>query len=93
MTPNQLEVLLHYHVSPTTHPRSGAPAVLEAVEWGIREGLLEPAVQGVHPLPEAPMRGPHQTTAKGAALVQMLCDTPLPVKQFVDPRTLAVITV
>ena len=91
MTPNQLGVLLYYHVCAAPHPRDTTPAVLDAVEWLLRENLIEPVVKGVHPLPDIPTHGPHQTTAKGAALVQMLCDTPMPVKQFIDPRTLAVI--
>ena len=31
MTPNDIEVLLHCHVSPRVHPRADAPAVREAL--------------------------------------------------------------
>ena len=30
MTPNDLEILIHYYVSPSEHPRAGAPAVDES---------------------------------------------------------------
>ena len=78
MTPNDIEVLLHCHVSPVIHPRYDEPAVKETIENFCSRGILEPY-------------GDHltvfQTTARGQALVLMLCQTPLPEQVFIDPRT------
>lgn len=88
MTPSQIEILIHYHINnKDPHPRVDAPAVQEAVALFVREGVLKPVVRGVHPLPHPATLGPHQTTDRGHALVKMLCDTPFPVAQWIDPRT------
>lgn len=41
MTPNDLEVLIHFYVSPHHHPRRDAPAVKDAIaKWG-RLGMIK----------------------------------------------------
>jgi hypothetical protein len=77
-TPNEIEIILHYHVSPERHPRHDAPAVYGAREHFLREGMIEPAAQyGEYCF---------VTTEKGRAYVGMLCATPFPVTKYVDPR-------
>jgi hypothetical protein len=43
MTPNELEVLIHCHVSPATHPRADASAVNQALRSLETCGLIERA--------------------------------------------------
>lgn len=77
MTPSEIEILLHCHVSPEPHPREHAPAVREALNMFKILGAIEIDYTN----------GGHQTTEKGKKWVEMLCDTPEPVARFVDPRT------
>ena len=77
MTPNDIQVLLHCYCSPEPHPRLAAPAVSEAVNAFIKSGIL-----AKHDTDE--LR--YKPTAKGEALIQMLCKTPLPEQVYVDPR-------
>lgn len=86
MTPNEIEILLHFHVSSTQHPRQDAPAVVDATAMMLRNALIERAGRipgGSVP----PTYGAWKTTERGAVLVAMLRETPLPVCQWVDPRT------
>ena len=72
MTPVEIEVLLHYYVFPTDHPRLNTPAVKEAIRKWVREGIFEPDTKKV--------------THRGSVLVKMLTDTPMPVRSWKDPR-------
>jgi hypothetical protein len=72
MTPNDIEVLIHCHVSPSPHPRANAPAVQGALEWLREAGLI---IKGAEYF---------GTTERGRALVQVLCDTPFPAQAWVD---------
>lgn len=86
MTPAEIEVLIHFHAGAQCHPRSQAPAVIEATKRFLQEGLIEvPVAPGLMAPPTAP--GIYRTTARGKVLVEMLCNTPLPVVQWVDPRS------
>ena len=73
MTPNDIEVLIHCHTSPTVHPRIVAPAVAEAIEGFVRHGILE----------QRDGNG-YNTTERGQALMEVLCATPFPVEAWVD---------
>lgn len=75
MTPNDIEVLIHCHTTPTAHPRADAPAVENSIIWMLRDELIKP---------ERDIDGVYATTQRGKALVKMLCETPLPV--WKDPR-------
>lgn len=75
MTPNDVEILLHFHCSGIPHPRASAPAVRESIARFIDAGAL------THGGPAG-----YMTTAKGDAWVQMICDTPEPIHMYVDPR-------
>ena len=78
MTPNDIEVLLHCYATPKRHPRFTAPAVQDAIIKFIKTGCIT-ATPGAGSV--------WRTTARGDALVKMLRQTPMPVQQWVDPRT------
>lgn len=76
MTPNDVEILLHFHCSGIPHPRASAPAVRESIARFIdTEALTHGGPAG------------YRTTAKGDAWVRMICDTPEPEGTFFDPRS------
>lgn len=74
MTPNEIEVLIHYYVSPEDHPRINSPAVKEALRRHIKAGLLTSDSK--------------ELTERGRFMITMLCSTPLPVSktEWEDPR-------
>lgn len=73
-TPNNLEVLLHYHVTPTKHPRFEAPAVEEAIEELYQEGLIVNDGKS------------YRSTAKGKFYIEHLLRQPYPVTVFSIPE-------
>ena len=76
MTPNDIDVLIHYHSSRSTHPRYDAPAVQESITDFLDQGIF------VNYCDNATI---FQTTELGRALVAVLCQTPFPVASFVNP--------
>ena len=72
MTPNDIEILIHCHVSPTPHPRRDAGAVDGALKSFVCQGLIEQRGSDIY-----------YTTDKGAAHVAQLCSVPIPIKQFI----------
>lgn len=72
--PNNLDVLLHYHVSPCAHPRADAPAVKEATGMLLHFGLLEKDDRHF------------RTTAKGKFYIEHLLKQPFPVETFTIPE-------
>jgi len=79
MTPNDIEVLIHYHCSPTVHPRIEAGAVKNALRWLLLSGIIEQE-------PETSLENRYCTTDKGKALMKLLCDTLIPVQAWVDDQ-------
>ncbi len=77
-TPYQIEIMLHYHCSAGPFARISAPAFHSTVDNLISLGLLKSDGQDV---PNC-----FDTTARGKALMEMWCSTPLPEPRFVDPR-------
>ena len=77
-TPSHIELLLHYHVSPSPHPRWNAPAVYEHTADLHRLGLIEPMDHGSY-------GGKWGTTFKGAAYVAALCSVHLPEQAWIIP--------
>ena len=75
MTPNDIEILIHYHCSRAPFPRINAPASQDAIEMFCKENILkiEDAENNVY-----------ETTPKGKALVELLCRTEFPRSIFVD---------
>ena len=79
MTPNDLEILIHCHVSPTRHPRIDYHAVRESINKFIKDGIIEES---------ADRDGPHYytTTDKGRAWIEMILRTPYPRQVWVDEK-------
>lgn len=80
ITPNDIDVLIHYHSSPAPHPRVTAPAVREAIEMFVVNDILTPKGMG------------YKTTTRGRLWLKMILDTPFPIVKetvqiWVDPRT------
>ena len=73
LTPNELDVLIHYYVSPKPHDRFDAPAVKDAINDFIDSGVIEP--QGHEHF---------RLTEKGQAWLKAILDTPIPKQQWVD---------
>jgi len=75
MTPNDIEILIHCHVSPAQHPRYGSPAVGQSLHTLEKNGLIERYAED---------KGSYITTDRGRAHVNVLCLTPWPKQRWVD---------
>ena len=75
MTPSDIEILIHCHVTPSVHPRFDALAVKESFANFVDLGLIEP------------FAGSYKTTPRGEAFVNTLCQMPMPVQAWVHPLT------
>ncbi len=73
LSPCDINVLLHCHVSPEPHPAAGAPAVKESYDMFKKSGLI------------VRNNNAWVTTAKGDAFVAALCRTPEPVAIWAIP--------
>jgi hypothetical protein len=74
MTPNDLEILIHFHVSPSKHPRADAPAVKDAIKCLQMMDLIAPLEE----------QGKYETTGRGKAHMKQLQCLPLPELKWVD---------
>jgi len=75
VTPNHLEVLLHYYTSPSDHPRKFAGAVAQAEQDWIDYGVLG----------RCPTRqNGYVVTPYGEAWLKAFLRTPPPKQVFVD---------
>lgn len=79
MTPNDIEIMIHCHTSRAPHPRRGAPAVGESIAMLEDFGMIRFETSKSEP-------GYFTTTEKGAKYIEMLCQTPMPVQEWRDPR-------
>lgn len=71
-SPNNIEVLLHFHTCPHPHPRIDAPAVKEAIMQFLEIGAI------------VVFDDTYITTRLGHAWVDALCNTPPPRLVFID---------
>lgn len=76
MTPLELKLLLHYHLSRDLYPLS-----TRYIKEATRDMFVAELI-----IANEDTRG-YKTTAKGAALIAMLCQTPMPEQVYIDPRT------
>jgi len=76
MTPNEIEILIHCHVSSLPHPRADVPAVKEALDALVENDLI---------VQHSGTDGVYSTTDRGKAHMQVLCSMPLPEKIWVVP--------
>lgn len=74
ISPNHLDVPLHFYVSPEAHPRAHAPAVQQAIADWIEMGMLDTKAGG------------SPTTEKAHAWIEHILRTPLPVSNWVIPE-------
>ena len=81
VTPSDLKILIHYFVSPSPHPRIEAPAVKEATERFLSDGILE------YNSEDGVCADGYRVTGTGKAWIKMILDTPYPELAFIDPRT------
>jgi len=81
MTPNDIDVLLHYYVCTEHHPRADAPWVKDSLRFWIKEEILvaeaDPIPQGCHGL---------VISERGECFIKELLATPLPVTKWVVER-------
>ena len=75
-SPSNIEVILHYHTTPTVHPRIDAPAVADATAMLLRAGCIEYDEN----------TGLHHTTPKGRAWVKALCNVEIPREAYIDAQ-------
>jgi hypothetical protein len=76
MSPLMIEMLLHLHCRRDPYDHRSGQAQIAAFEWFRREQLIEPC----SPADGCLLFGVYyRTTDRGAALVDKLCNTPLPV--------------
>lgn len=73
-TPYQIKVILHHYASPTEFQHYGSPIYRPTVKQLIKDGIL------------IEREGVLEATELGEALVKMWCETPLPIRTYVDPR-------
>lgn len=80
LCPAYIEILLHCHAHCEPIPRLDAPVTRDALAMLEEFGMIEVDDHSGSGL---------TTTARGRALVNLLCETPIPVetKTFLDPRT------
>lgn len=74
MPPGQISLLLHYHFSPAEPDRNNMTR--EWTDHFLSNDLIERREDGMG----------YTTTERGRAFVEMLCNTPLPISKWVDPR-------
>ncbi len=74
MTPNDLEVLIHYHTTPGKHPRIDAPAVVESINGFLKDGVLKRAELNI------------VVTEMGRAWLDIILETPYPTMVWADIR-------
>lgn len=74
-TPNDIEVLLHYYVSPDPHPRAHAPAVQETTKQFLKQGVIQLCADGL---------GGYSVTPRGEAWVKALCAVPAPRRGWIS---------
>lgn len=73
MTPFEIDILLHFHTTPTDYPNRNSALYSSIVDIFLKNGLIVEDSAGLY-----------FTTARGVAHVQQLCSLPWPVSQWVD---------
>ena len=76
--PMAIEVLLHYHYSPLSHPQIHAPVVKQAIERFVKDGIF---------MYDTGKDNQYRLTQKGTAWLNMILNTPYPEQQWIDSRT------
>ena len=74
MTPNDLEILIHYYVSIVPHPRLNTPEIQHSIEKFVSDGIFKLYVIG----------NKTRITEKGKAWLKTILSVPYPQKVWVD---------
>ena len=74
MTTNDIEVLIHFHVSPSKHPRAEFAAVRSSISDLQMMDLIEPLEE----------QGTYTTTGRGKAHIKQIQCLPLPELKWTD---------
>ena len=74
MTPSDLELLIHCHVSPAPHPRLDAPAIQEGLRKLLHHDIICPTAQ----------TGVYNATPRGKAHIEQLRALPFPEQAYID---------
>ena len=74
MTPEEIEVLIHCHLSPTTHPRISEPVVQQAIRMFEAGGIIRK---------DSDLKGIYHTTTIGKDFIRILCEIPFPKDSWV----------
>ena len=81
-TPNDIEVLLHYYVSPEPHPRVEADAVRQTIGRYLKEGILEEDKEGTF-VEGTKKLNCYCVTDKGKAWLRLILSVPYPKQAWV----------
>ena len=86
MTPNDIEVLLHYYVNPKEHPKKASNAVSGSILKSLREGIFK-YVDYV-PAPAVGHAGDaaFKVTERGCALIKILQNVEYPILAWLDGK-------
>jgi len=76
LTGNHIEVLFHYYINPSPHPRETVPAIKTVIQNFVDDGILT-----VFPEGEAG----YCITFKGNKFIKMILETPYPVQRWTNP--------
>ena len=74
-SPSDIEVLIHYFVSPTIHPRIDAGAVKSTINTFLKDGIF---------VSDTTNSNYYQVTEKGRAWLKVIVNTPYPKAIWVD---------
>jgi hypothetical protein len=80
MSPNHLDVLIHYNGFAQPHPRFAAPAVQEAISFWVAQGFLEP---------DGGSASLFRTTERGKVHIRALCALEGPKKYWLTAEEAA----
>lgn len=75
MSPSDIEILIHYHCCPAAHQRADAPAVKQATSMFLIANIIEA---------DDSFESGYKTTARGKALMEVLCSTQFPTEAWID---------
>jgi hypothetical protein len=87
MTPLEIEILMHYRCRAVDY-RDGdhsAPAVKEAIEGFIAQGLLTHHGFCIERFDDGSLRARYAVTDRAIAYLDALCNVPLPVSAWIVP--------
>ena len=88
MTPNHIDILIHYYTTPGDHPRIDAPAVEQTIEEFVSDGILWSSYGSVKLVNDKVTNheNKYYITEKGKVWLLMILKTPYPTlkKIWVD---------